>query len=87
MKCYQALLDEGPVVVGVISVDRRYDTHSLLLMPKVYFMSLMFLILEPLFCRDRPEVAVNDRGTKSCDKGASIKIRSKSRLAKIDGES
>ena len=68
---------------GVVSADRRYDTHSLLLMPKEYFMSLMFLILEPLFCRGRVGVLV--KGLESCDRGASIRTRSESGLARVDG--
>ena len=76
MKCYPAHLYKGSIAIGVVSADCRYDTHSLLLMPKVYFMFLIFLILEPLYHRKRSQVAVNDRGTKSYDKGASIKTRS-----------
>ena len=73
------------LVVGVVSANRRYDTHSLLLMPKVYFMSQMVLILEPLFCKFKTRVAVNDRGLESCDRGASIRIRYESGLARVDG--
>ena len=73
------------LVSGVVLADRQYNTHSLLLMPKVYFMSLMFLILEPLFCRGRAGIVVNDRGSEFCDRGASIITRSESGLARVDG--
>ena len=86
MKSYPAPLIEGPVVVTVISVDRQYGTHSRLLKPKVYYVLLMFLILEPLFYRERPAVAINDQGTESCDRGASIRTKLDG-LASNDGGS
>ena len=85
MTCDPAPHYEHSFSFSIIPADRRYHTHSLLLMPKLYFMSVMFLILEPPFCRGRARVAVNDQGIESCDKGASIKTRSESRLARVDG--
>ena len=72
MYCSKPLIKDH-IVVSVVSGDRRYGTHTCILNLQLHYGILIFLTLEPLFCKEGLATSINNRDIDSI---ASTRARS-----------